>query len=497
MGKYILAVDQSTQGTKGLLFDKSGKLIGRADHGHRQLVNEKGWVEHDPEEIFLNTLEVCREVVEQTGISKKDICAMGISNQRETSLAWNKETGKPVYNAIVWQCSRAAEICKRHEAEAELVRRKTGLKLSPYFPASKMQWLMENVPGAGKLAEKNQLALGTVDTWLLYHLTKDHTFKTDYSNASRTQLFNLETLTWDEELLQLFGIPASALAQVCMSDSAFGMTDLDGFLEKEIPICGVLGDSHGALFGQNCRQPGQIKATYGTGSSVMMNIGDKMHLSDKGIVTSIAWGMHDQVKYVLEGNLNYTGAVISWLKDQMGLISHAGETQEMAELANPEDGTYFVPAFTGLGAPYWDAEATAMFTGITRTTGRREMVKAGLESIAYQITDLVELMREETSCREEELRVDGGPTANRYLMQFQGDMAQTRISVPELQELSGMGAAYMAGITAGVYQEDKIFDHIQRRIYEPTMNVNLREAKYNGWKQAVGQVLAHSGNKTF
>ena len=247
MGKYILAVDQSTQGTKGLLFDKSGKLIGRADHGHRQLVNEKGWVEHDPEEIFLNTLEVCREVVEQTGISKKDICAMGISNQRETSLAWNKETGKPVYNAIVWQCSRAAEICKRHEAEAELVRRKTGLKLSPYFPASKMQWLMENVPGAGKLAEKNQLALGTVDTWLLYHLTKDHTFKTDYSNASRTQLFNLETLTWDEELLQLFGIPASALAQVCMSDSAFGMTDLDGFLEKEIPICGVLGDTEHCL----------------------------------------------------------------------------------------------------------------------------------------------------------------------------------------------------------------------------------------------------------
>lgn len=497
MGKYILAVDQSTQGTKGLLFDENGKLIGRADHGHRQIINGKGWVEHNPKEILHNTFVVCREVVEQAGISKKDICAMGISNQRETSLAWNKETGNPVYNAIVWQCSRATEICKRHEADAELIRRKTGLMLSPYFPASKMQWLMENISETGRLAEKNQLALGTMDTWLLYHLTKDHVFKTDYSNASRTQLFHIETLEWDEELLKLFKIPKSAMAQVCMSDSVFGMTDLDGLLEKEIPICGVLGDSHGALFGQDCRQPGQIKATYGTGSSVMMNIGDKIHLSNKGIVTSIAWGMHDRVKYVLEGNLNYTGAVISWLKDQMGLISQAGETQEIAELANPEDGTYFVPAFTGLGAPYWDAEATAMFTGITRTTGKREMIKAGLESIAYQITDLLELMREEAGFREEELRVDGGPTGNRYLMQFQGDMGQTCISVPELQELSGMGAAYVAGITAGVYREEQIFDHIRRQTYKPTMKAELRERKYNGWKQAVGQVLAHNNNKPF
>lgn len=490
MKKYILAVDQSTQGTKGLLFDEEGRMTARADRPHRQIVNDRGWVEHDPIEIMNNTIGVCSDVVKKAGIDPAGIVAFGISNQRETSLAWNKETGEPVYNAIVWQCSRAKDICRRHEeaGEAENVKKKTGLNLSPYFPASKLQWIMENVPKARELADEGKLAVGTIDSWLVYNLTGKKVHKTDYSNASRTQLFNIRTLKWDTELVKSFLIPESALPEVVMSDSVFGMTDVGGLLPKEVPICGVLGDSHGALFGQNCRKPGEIKATYGTGSSVMMNTGEKMYESDK-IVTSLAWGMNGKVEYVLEGNLNYTGAVISWLKDQVHLIEGAGETGPLAEKANPEDTAYFVPAFTGLGAPYWDSDATGMLTGITRTTGKNEIVKACVECIAYQITDLVDLMRKETGNDVSELHVDGGPTANTYLMQFQSNMAQARVSIPELQELSGMGAAYAAGISCGLYNPDTIFDHVQHTFYEPHMEEAAREEKYRGWQEAVARVL--------
>lgn len=490
MSKYILAVDQSTQGTKGLLFDGEGKMTARADRPHRQIINDKGWVEHDPVEIMKNTLGVCRDVVEKAGVDPADIEAFGISNQRETSLAWNKETGEPVYNAVVWQCARAKDICRRHEeaGEAGIVKRKTGLNLSPYFPASKLQWIMENVPEAKRLADEGKLAAGTIDSWLVYNLTGKKVHKTDYSNASRTQLFNIRTLQWDDELLKSFKIPKNALPEVAMSDSVFGMTDAGGLLPRKVPICGVLGDSHGALFGQNCRKPGEIKATYGTGSSVMMNTGEKMYESDR-IVTSLAWGMNHKVEYVLEGNLNYTGAVISWLKDQVHLIQGAGETGPLAEQANPEDRAYFVPAFTGLGAPYWDSDATGMLTGITRTTGKNEIIKACVECIAYQITDLVDLMRKETGNAVPELHVDGGPTANTYLMQFQSDMTDARVCIPELQELSGMGAAYAAGISAGLYDPDTIFDHVQHTFYEPRMSAGTRTGKYDGWKEAVERVL--------
>ena len=313
MQQYILAVDQSTQGTKGLLFDAEGRLVCRADRPHRQIVNDKGWVEHDPDEIIRNTIAVCADVLQKADVSPDDVKAFGISNQRETSLMWNRETGEPVANAIVWQCARAADICARHEAagEADEIREKTGIPLSPYYPASKLQWLMENVPAAKKLAAEGKLAAGTIDTWLVYNLTADHVLKTDYSNAARTQLFNIHDLKWDETLCGSFGIPVSALGEVVMSDSIFGMTDLGGLFKEPIPICGVLGDSNGALFGQNCRKPGEIKSTYGTGSSVMMNIGSDPVLSRSGLATSIAWGRNGTVEYVLEGNLNYTGAVIT------------------------------------------------------------------------------------------------------------------------------------------------------------------------------------------
>ncbi|MGN0361763.1 MAG: FGGY family carbohydrate kinase [Bilifractor sp.] len=490
MKKYILAVDQSTQGTKGLLFDGEGNLTARADRPHRQIVNDMGWVEHDPLEIMQNVLGVCRDVITKAGIDPAGILAFAISNQRETSIAWNKNTGEPVCNAIVWQCARAKEICRVHEeaGEAQTIKNKTGLNLSPYFPASKMQWIMENVPEAERLAEKGELAFGTVDSWLVYHLTGKKVHRTDYSNASRTQLFNLRTLQWDPELLKSFKIPESALPEVVMSDSVFGMTSLLGILPKEVPITGVLGDSHGALFGQNCRRSGEIKATYGTGSSVMMNTGEIMYES-KDIVTSLAWGMNGKVEYVLEGNLNYTGAVITWLKDQVCLIDGPWETGSLAAQANPEDRSYFVPAFTGLGAPYWDADATGMLTGVTRTTGKNEIVKACLESISYQITDLVELMRKETGKSVPELHVDGGPTGNEYLMQFQSDMANTVVNIPELPELSGMGAAYAAGIAVGLYHPDMIFNHIRHTYYKPKMDQGLRKKKYDGWKEAIERVL--------
>ncbi len=490
MGKYILAVDQSTQGTKGLIFDEYGKMTARADISHRQIINELGWVEHDPKELMRNTLLVCQDVIAKSGIEPSEIAAFGISNQRETSLMWDRTTGEPVMNAIVWQCARAEEICRRHEeaGEGTSVREKTGIPLSPYFPASKLQWIMEHVPSARQLAKEGTLAAGTIDSWLVYNLTNKEIHRTDYSNASRTQLFNIHTLAWDEELCRSFDIPIEALPEVVMSDSVFGMTDLDGILPHQIPICGVLGDSHGALFGQNCRRPGDIKATYGTGSSVMMNIGETCLTSEHGLVTSLAWGMDGSVSYVFEGNLNYTGAVITWLKDEVHLITSPSETGTLAENANPNDETYFVPAFTGLGAPYWNPKAKGILTGITRTTGRNEIVRAAVDCIAYQITDLIKLMRKESGRTIEELHVDGGPTTNRYLMQFQADQADTRVIIPELQELSGMGAAYAAGIAIGLYDKDHIFDRIQHTEYQPKMAKERREALYQGWQNAIHQV---------
>lgn len=489
--RYILAVDQSTQGTKGLLFDSGGRLAARADLPHRQIVNEKGWVEHDPLEILSNTVKVCRNVIEKARILPGQVAAMGISNQRETSAAWDRETGAPVCNAIVWQCARSAELAKKHEEERESIRKKTGIPLSPYFPASKFSWIMKEVPEASMLAKKGRLCFGTVDSWLLFCLTIERVHKTDYSNASRTQLFHLKELCWDEELCRSFGIPMDALPKVCMSDSCFGHTDLGGYLPVPIPVCGVLGDSHGALFGQDCRRPGQIKATYGTGSSVMMNIGEQALWNEKGLVTSIAWGMQGRIQYVFEGNLNYTGAVISWLKDGLGLIGNAGETARLAAEANPSDRTYFVPAFTGLGAPYWDAGATGLFTGIGRTTGKKEIVKACLECIAYQIADLTGLMGDGIGRKLEELKVDGGPAENEYLMQFQSDIADLKIRIPQTKELSGMGAAYAAGLSAGLYREEELFGGLVYEDYLPHIEADIRERLISGWKQAVRQALAH------
>nr|WP_294678358.1 glycerol kinase GlpK [uncultured Blautia sp.] len=490
MAKYVLGIDQSTQGTKALLFDEEGTLLCRSDLPHKQYIDERGWVEHDPEEIYRNTVAVVKNLVEKAGINKNDIAVLGISNQRETAMVWDRATGKPVYNAVVWQCARGARICEAIEKEGhgEMIRSHTGLQLSPYFSAGKIAWVLQNVPGVQEKADRGELCCGTIDSWLVYKLTGGREFRTDYSNASRTQMFNIGELKWDEEVCGLFHIPVSCLAEVTDSDGEYGYTDFDGYLDKEIPIRGVLGDSHGALFGQGCVNVGMIKTTYGTGSSIMMNIGKKPVYSNR-VVTSLAWKLGGEVNYVLEGNINYTGAVITWLKDDLQLISSPGETEELALSANPSDRTYLVPAFTGLGAPYWDSEAAGVIYGMTRTTKRAEVVRAGLDCIAYQITDVVKAMSEESGIEIGELRVDGGPTKNHYLMQFQSDIADVVVQVPSAEELSGIGAAYAAGIAAGIYSRDEVFAKMSRTKFEPAMDKTVREQKYAGWKEAVSKVL--------
>ncbi len=488
--KYIISIDQSTQGTKALLFDESGSLIKRTDKAHKQIINEKGWVSHDSAEIYKNTVEVVKRLVEESGIDKDKVVGIGISNQRETSLAWDRVTGEPLGHAIVWQCARAVDICERVEkmGKAENIRKRTGINLSPYFPASKIAWILENVEGAKEKAEKKEICHGTVDSWLVYKLTGGRSYKTDYSNASRTQLFNIFELRWDEDICKLFGIDPANLAEVVDSDSNFGETDFEGLFRKPIPIHGVLGDSHGSLFGQGCLKSGMIKSTYGTGSSIMMNIGEKPVLSTHGVVTSLAWSMGGKVNYVLEGNLNYTGATITWLKDDLKLIDSPAETEKLAKEAVSDDSLYLMPAFSGLGAPYWDSHASAAIVGMTRTTGKAEVVRAGVECIAYQITDIVKAMSEDAGITVSELRVDGGPTRNAYLMQFQSDIAEANVQVPDSEELSGIGPAYAAGLALGVWDE-RIFEKLKRVKYEPKMDRELRDSKYQGWLSAVHRVL--------
>ena len=447
MAAYIISIDQSTQGTKALLFDETGTIVRRTDCAHRQIVNEKGWVSHDPEEIYRNVFTVVSKLLE--GIDANCVVGVGISNQRETTVAWNKITGKPYGNAVVWQCARATKICERESIVlmADAIQKKTGMKLSPYFPAAKLAWILENEEGAKEAAGKHEICHGTIDSWLVYKLTGGKEYRTDYSNASRTQLFNIFELKWDEQLCHLFEIDPENMAEVTDSDGVFGETDFDGILPKKVPIHSVMGDSHGALFGQGCLQPGKIKATYGTGSSIMMNIGEKPILSTHGVVTSLAWKIGGSVKYVLEGNLNYTGAVITWLKDAI--------------------------------------------VGMSRTTKKAEFVRAALECIAYQITDIVNAMSEDAEISVKQLCVDGGPTRNSYLMQFQSDLLTADVMVPDAEELSAIGPAYAAGLRLGLWDET-IFTKLKRTAYKPSMEDKKRTQKYAGWKEAVKSVLCHN-----
>lgn len=489
MNGVILAIDQSTSGTKALLFDQLGALLCSETVPHRQIITPEGWVEHDAGEIYKNTLLAVKNVIRASGLEAKQVVCIGISNQRETVLQWRRDSGNPLHHAIVWQCGRAEKQCLHRTSTADDVQKKTGLPLSPYFSAAKAAWLLENIAACQSAAKNETLCCGTIDSWLIWKLTKGKTFATDVSNAARTQLFNIHKLDWDDELCRLFGIPLSALPQVLDSNACFGHTDFDGLLPQPVPIQSVLGDSNGALFGQGCSQPGDTKATYGTGSSVMANIGGTPLLSQHGLATSLAWQVDGKAAYVLEGNINYSGAVIQWACEDAKLLNSPKEAGSFATQANPQDATYLVPAFSGLGAPHWNADARAAFFGMSRTTGQKELVKAAEECIGYQITDVLNLLREDYPSAAKQLSVDGGPTRDAYLMQFQSDIANIPVLVPSIKELSGTGAAYLAGITLGFYPEN-VSARIHKNIYRPFMAEAERGRRYAGWQNAVQAVLS-------
>ena len=490
---YVLGIDQSTQGTKMLLFDERGVIVERVDKPHRQIVDKQGYVSHDMKEVYRNVLDLFQSIIRIAGIVPREIKAIGISNQRETTVAWD-ENGKPYAPAIVWQCSRATGIATRiakGKGAAEQVSETTGIPLSPFFPAAKMRWLLEhdckNVP-------VEQLHMGTVDSYLVYRLTNGAVFATDASNASRTQLMDIDTRTWSASMCELFDIPMSCLPEIKDSNALYGETDFGGLSDVKIPIHCVMGDSHGALFGQHCTRAGMMKATYGTGSSVMLNTGDKRVKSSHGLATSLAWSIDGKADYVLEGNINYTGAVISWLKDDLGLIASAGEVNGLCDAANPADTAVVVPAFTGLSAPYWANDAKAAIVGMTRTTRKAEIVRAATESIAQQITDVYEAMKLDFGSDIDVLRADGGPTKNPYLMQFQSDMTGAGVCVSAAAELSAIGVAYMAGIAAGIYDKIEVFKNLIYQEYSPKMDGMAKEAKRDAWKAAVSTVLGNRRN---
>ncbi|MDW7658673.1 MAG: glycerol kinase GlpK [Bacillota bacterium] len=498
----ILSIDQSTTATKAILFDSQGRLLHRFNQPHQQYYPQPGWVEHDPEEIWQNTLAAIAGVCQTAGLADGDIArqvrVLTIANQRETIMIWERETGRPIHRAITWQCNRAASICQAisDRGLAPLIKERSGLVLSPYFSAAKAAWLLEHVPGARGQAEDGKLMLGTMDCWLTWKLTGGAVHATDFSNASRTQLFNIFEKRWDEKLLDIFGIPASLLPRVRCSDEVFGhvvagqdprQANLAG-----LPVAGIMGDSHAALFGQNCFEQGMAKATYGTGSSIMMNIGLKARQSDSGLVTSIAWGRNQQIEYVFEGNINCTGATIKWLVDDLQLIASAKESAEWAASVPDNGGVYLAPAFVGLGAPYWDSEARASITGMTRATRKAHIVRAAEESIAYQIKDIVDLMRKDSGLQMPELRVDGGPTRDDFLMQFQADILDIPIACARIEELSALGSCLMGGLAVGVWPDIEAIRVLREpgRVYSPDMDQKNREQLYDGWREAVRRTLS-------
>lgn len=489
--KYIIAIDQSTSATKAVLFDEQCQLISRKNVAHKQYYPKPGWVEHDPEEIYANTIEAIRLLMAEN--KKQDASySLAITNQRETVVVWNKITGKPVYNAVVWQCQRGTDICNdlKQRGYTELIQEKSGLLIDPYFAASGAKWILDNVDGARESANKNELLMGTIDSWLIWKLTGGKVHATDYTNASRTLLFNIHTLDWDDDLLNLFTIPRCMMAKPQPCDSIFGETTVEGLFDTPITIAGVLGDSHGALVGQMCFEAGMGKATYGTGSSVMVNIGEKAVKAPQGLVTSVGFAAQDKVFYAFEGNIHCTGATIKWMTEKLQLISSPSVIEEYALSVPDNGGVYLVPAFAGLGAPWWNSQAKAMICGMTLGTERGHICRAALEAIAYQIKDLIDLMTNHAGIALKELRVDGGPTKNNLLMHFQADMLNACINRSDIEEASAMGAVIMNGLAREVWKdmnEVAALRTTDNRIL-PDMTEEKRNKLYRGWTEAVQTV---------
>ena len=491
--KYIMALDQGTTSSRAILFDKEGNIVATSQKEFTQFYPKVGWVEHNPMEIWGRQSGVMREVLETNSIRPEEVCAIGITNQRETTIVWEKSTGKPVYNAIVWQCRRTSEICDelKEKGYEKLIKDKTGLILDAYFSATKIKWILDNIEGAREKAENGELLFGTVDTWLIWNLTRGKVHVTDYTNAARTMLYNIKELKWDDEILEILDIPKSMLPDVKPSSYVYGHTDEGMLSGAQIPIAGCAGDQQAALFGQTCFEEGSAKNTYGTGCFMLMNTGENIVESKHGLLTTIAWGVDGKVEYALEGSIFIGGASIQWLRDELRVLYDAKQSEFYANSVKDTNGVYVVPAFAGLGAPYWDMYARGAIMGLTRGANRAHLVRATLESIAYQVKDVLNAMQEDSGLKLKDLRVDGGASSNNFLMQFQSDILDVNIDRPKVVETTALGAAYLAGLAVEFYNNK---DEIKKswiidREFIPNMSDDKRNLLYKGWKKAVSRSL--------
>ena len=491
--KYILALDQGTTSSRAIIFNHNGEIVKTAQSEFTQYYPKSGWVEHDPMEIWGSQSGVAREVLETAGIRPEEISAIGITNQRETTVVWDKATGKPVYNAIVWQCRRTADICNDLKAKGleDYVKKNTGLLIDAYFSGTKIKWILDNVEGARKKAEAGELLFGTIDTWLIWNLTRGKVHVTDYSNASRTMIYNIKDLKWDEKMLKELDIPISMLPEVKSSSEVYGTTDIRTFGGSEIPIAGIAGDQQAALFGQTCFKPGMAKNTYGTGCFMLMNTGEDMVTSENGLLTTIAWGINGKVEYALEGSIFVAGALIQWLRDELRILNDAKDSEYFATKVEDSNGVYIVPAFVGLGAPYWDMNARGTIVGLSRGSNRSHIIRAALEAIAFQTKDVLKAMESDSGIQLKELKVDGGAVENNFLMQFQADILGVPVIRPNIIETTGLGAAYLAGLAVGFWKDKE--EITQKWSEDKTFKSEMEEEKkiklYKGWKKAVERSL--------
>lgn len=490
--KYIIALDQGTTSSRAVLFNDKGEIAGIAQQEFRQIFPQPGWVEHDPREILSSQLGVLQKLIHENKIAASSIAALGITNQRETAILWDRRTGEPVYNAIVWQDKRTAPDCEilKSKGLEDYIRSTTGLVIDSYFSGTKIKWMLDNVPTVRERAEKGELAFGTVDAWLIWNLTKGNVHATDVTNASRTMLFNIKTLTWDDKLLNELTIPNVLLPDVKLSADNFGHWNFDGV---DIPITGVAGDQHAALFGQACFEPGMVKNTYGTGCFMLMNTGKNLQHSKNGLLTTIAWGLDGKVEYALEGSVFIAGAAIQWLRDSLHIIDQSKDSEYFAAKALGSNEVYVVPAFAGLGAPYWDMYARGAIFGLTRDTGKEHLIKATLESLAYQTKDILNAMQEDGGVTLKSLKVDGGACANNILMQFQADILDVVVERPEVIESTAMGAAFLAGIQVKFWKKEDILTNRKiEKEFKPAMDNAVRSKLYKGWQKAVKRTMGWS-----
>ncbi|TMW70404.1 glycerol kinase GlpK [Alteribacter natronophilus] len=487
--KYILSLDQGTTSSRAILFDKNGGIRDTAQKEFEQIYPKPGWVEHNANEIWTSILGVIAEVLNKTGVQAKEVAGIGITNQRETTVVWEKETGRPIYNAVVWQSRQTAEICTelKEQGFESRVRKKTGLLLDPYFSGTKVKWILDQVEGAREKAENGELLFGTIDTWLIWKLSGGKAHVTDYSNAARTLMFNIHDLKWDEELLKMLDVPKAMLPEVKPSSEVYSTTVDYHFFGEEVAIAGAAGDQQAALFGQACFEKGMAKNTYGTGCFMLMNTGEKAVTSEHGLLTTIAWGIDGKVEYALEGSIFVAGSAIQWLRDGLRMIKKASETEQYAEKVESTDGVYVVPAFVGLGTPYWDSDVRGAIFGLTRGTEKEHLIRATLESLAFQTKDVMEAMESDAGIPVKQMRVDGGVVANDFLMQFQSDLLDKPVERPVIQETTALGAAYLAGLATGFWSDRTEISRqwdVDRR-FEPEMDEKTRDGCYRGWKKAV------------